>query len=201
MSDEPRDTFTIGGPEETPAEQNPPSQFIGLVIGTQTHTVYAVLNPKDDAELGSPRHVATFQGDYHTDEPVELAKVERNTVETATSISALEAMIDARYGSSGERALRPKAADSLEPMVGMVVGTTSRMVYTLTNPTENAELDNPRLLLVQGEEPEPMMMVIVPRGAHSAEMTPDDVVARITQWYAERALNSPPDEGPDTITA
>lgn len=88
--------------------------------------------------------------------------------------------------------------------IGAIVGAVSGTVYAVINPDEDAELDNPRLLLLQAhpetlppydeekdEQPppipgerEPMAMVRIPRGDYMAALTMQDVadiIARLTQ--------------------
>jgi hypothetical protein len=52
----------------------------------------------------------------------------------------------------------------MSDFIGAVVGANTGTVYAIVNPTFDSELENPRLLLIRGEETEAIRMVRIPRG-------------------------------------
>lgn len=62
-------------------------------------------------------------------------------------------------------------------MVGLVTGATTGKVYAVINPDEDAQLDNPRYLLIQIEEAqrEPLTMVKVPLAEYMGLKAPADL--------------------------
>jgi hypothetical protein len=57
--------------------------------------------------------------------------------------------------------------------IGLIVGFQSRRVYSVYNPDDDAELDNPRLLLLTNENHEPVAMVKVLRTDYMSDLSPD----------------------------
>jgi hypothetical protein len=53
----------------------------------------------------------------------------------------------------------------MSDFIGAVVGANTGTVYAIVNPTFDSELDNPRLLLMRGEQTEATRMVRIPRSA------------------------------------
>jgi hypothetical protein len=75
--------------------------------------------------------------------------------------------------------------------IGLICGALTNRVYAVHNPDHDSELDNPRLLLIQNEEKEPVQMIKVERGKYMAALTPDHVQEIVDEHY--RSLPSPPD--------
>lgn len=50
--------------------------------------------------------------------------------------------------------------------VGVIVGTISGQAYAVINPDFDWELDNPRFLLMQNSNREPLRLAKVPRGEY-----------------------------------
>lgn len=82
--------------------------------------------------------------------------------------------------------------------IGMIIGTTTRQVYAVLNPDDDSELDNPRHLLLQNEEKEPVKMVKVDRADYGDCTTPDDLGLLINKYYV---LSSFVAEGEEHIDA
>ena len=55
--------------------------------------------------------------------------------------------------------------------IGAVVGANTGTVYAIVNPTFDSELDNPRLLLMRGEQTEAIRRVRIPRGDYMGALT------------------------------
>jgi hypothetical protein len=54
--------------------------------------------------------------------------------------------------------------------IGVIISANSNTIVAVINPDDDEELDNPRLLLIQGTK-EPLMMVKVPRGDYMGAMS------------------------------
>jgi hypothetical protein len=66
--------------------------------------------------------------------------------------------------------------------IGVIRSLNTGMIIAVINPNDDGELDNPRLLLMQGTG-EPLMMVKVPRGDYMGALSMDqvaEIVERIT---------------------
>jgi hypothetical protein len=66
--------------------------------------------------------------------------------------------------------------------IGVIRSLNTGMILAVINPNDDSELDNPRLLLMQGTG-EPLMMVKVPRGEYLGALSMDqvaEIVERIT---------------------
>ena len=85
--------------------------------------------------------------------------------------------------------------------IGLIVGTTTRRVYAVLNPDKDEDLDNPRHLLLQNEEKEPIRMEKIDRGAYEICMTPEEVDAVIHAYYIQKYFrpNDPPPGGEEYI--
>ena len=93
-------------------------------------------------------------------------------------------------------------SDNLSKYIGIIVGTSTGRPYAVINPGSDHELDDPRHLLLQNDQREPVKMVKVDRGAYEACMTPEDVATLLEQWYkdeAARIMREPPYDGPTYI--
>jgi hypothetical protein len=84
---------------DEPEVSEPLSEFIGLIVGWTTRTVYAVINPRSDHELDNPRHLL-LQNDKH--EPVRMVKVARGKYEESMSMDDVNALISAWYVETSE---------------------------------------------------------------------------------------------------
>lgn len=65
--------------------------------------------------------------------------------------------------------------------IGVIISANSRTIVAVINPDDDKELDNPRLLLIQGTR-EPLMMVKVPRGDYDKALSMEDV-ARLVETF------------------
>ena len=65
--------------------------------------------------------------------------------------------------------------------IGIIVGANTGEVKAVINPNHDSELDNPRFLLLQGGEHEPMRMIKTPRGEYMGALTMDDVAKLVTK--------------------
>jgi hypothetical protein len=72
--------------------------------------------------------------------------------------------------------------------IGLIVGQMTRTCYSVFNPDDDAELDNPQLLLLQNEEKEPVQMVKVARGDYSRCMSLEGLHNLIGAYYAKHGL-------------
>lgn len=72
--------------------------------------------------------------------------------------------------------------------IGLIVGAMTRTVYSVFNPDDDSQLDNPQLLLLTNEEREPVQMVKVERGAYATCMSPDDLYKLLEEYYASRGM-------------
>jgi hypothetical protein len=66
--------------------------------------------------------------------------------------------------------------------IGVIRSLNTGMILAVINPNDDSELDNPRLLLMQGTG-EPLMMVKVPRGDYMGALSMDqvaEIVERLT---------------------
>jgi len=66
--------------------------------------------------------------------------------------------------------------------IGVLRGVLSKRVYAVINPDEDTQLDNPRFLLIQNEEMEPVRLVRIPRGDYMTATSMDDV-ARLSDAH------------------
>jgi len=159
--------------------------FIGLIVGARTRTLYAVLNPDNEKEIDNPRHLLTMAADFDIKEPIAMLRIEHGAFEIAESLEDIDTIIDAYYGDRVTRQSRVKAAHSAEPLVGVIIGTATRAVYMLHSFTNNADLDNPRLLLTQNDKKEPVTMITLSRGTDADELNFNEVSDLINTWYAQ----------------
>jgi hypothetical protein len=58
----------------------------------------------------------------------------------------------------------------MQDYIGVIISANSNTIVAVINPDDDVELDNPRLLLIQGTK-EPLMMVKVPRGDYMGAMS------------------------------
>lgn len=63
----------------------------------------------------------------------------------------------------------------MSAFIGVIVGGETGQIYAVVNPDDDAELDNPRLLLLRVAGGEPMRMVRVPRGDYMGALSMEDV--------------------------
>lgn len=68
-----------------------------------------------------------------------------------------------------------------QDFIGVIVGANSGTPVAVINPDDDSELDNPRLLLIQGSE-EPLAMVKVPRGDYLGAMSMDQVAELVAKF-------------------
>lgn len=68
-----------------------------------------------------------------------------------------------------------------QDFIGVIIGTNSGTPVAVINPTDDSELDNPRLLLIQGTS-EPLQMVKVPRGDYLGAMSMDQVAELVAKF-------------------
>jgi len=59
--------------------------------------------------------------------------------------------------------------------IGLLVGANTDRVYAVINPDHDHELENPRHLLIQNEEKEPVRLIKVARGDYHNTLTFKDV--------------------------
>lgn len=68
--------------------------------------------------------------------------------------------------------------------IGVIREALTGTIMAVVNPDSDAELDNPRLLLLKGAGPEAMQMVKVPRGAYEGALSMDDVARLVAELTA-----------------
>ena len=66
--------------------------------------------------------------------------------------------------------------------IGVLRGVLSKRVYAVINPDDDGQLDNPRFLLIQNEEMEPVRLIRIPRGDYMAATSMDEV-ARLSDAH------------------
>jgi hypothetical protein len=59
--------------------------------------------------------------------------------------------------------------------IGVLRGVLSKRIYGVINPDDDAQLDNPRFLLIQNEEMEPVRIIRIWREDYMAARSMDDV--------------------------
>jgi len=69
-----------------------------------------------------------------------------------------------------------------QDFIGVIISANTRSVIAVINPSDDSELDNPRLLLIQTESGEPMMMIKVPRGDYMGAMSMEQVAELVEQF-------------------
>lgn len=65
--------------------------------------------------------------------------------------------------------------------IGVIRDALTGRIVAVVNPDGDAELDNPRLLLLKGADPEAMQMVKVPRGDYEGSLSMDDVAKLVAE--------------------
>jgi len=65
--------------------------------------------------------------------------------------------------------------------IGVIVAANSNTPVAVINPSDDSELDNPRLLLIQGTG-EPLMMVKIPRGEYMGLLSMDQVAEIVKKF-------------------
>jgi len=70
----------------------------------------------------------------------------------------------------------------MSEFIGVIISANTRSVVAVINPGNDSELDNPRLLLIQSENGEPMMMIKVPRGDYMGALTMEDVAELVERF-------------------
>ena len=68
--------------------------------------------------------------------------------------------------------------------VGVLRGVLSKRIYAVINPDDDVELDNPRFLLMQNEEKEPVALIRVSRGEYMGAFRMEqvaEIVDRLTK--------------------
>lgn len=70
-----------------------------------------------------------------------------------------------------------------QDFIGVIIGANSGTPIAVINPTDDSELDNPRLLLIQGTS-EPLMMVKVPRGDYLGLMSMQQVADLVAKFQS-----------------
>ena len=73
------------------------SQYIGLIVGTTTRSVYAVVNPEHNDELDNPKHLLLRN---ELREPVQMVKVERGAMEACMTPEDVETLINQWYATT-----------------------------------------------------------------------------------------------------
>lgn len=68
-----------------------------------------------------------------------------------------------------------------QDFIGVIVTAYSSTPIAIINPDDDSELDNPRLLLIQGTN-EPLMMVKVPRGDYMGALSMDQVAELVARF-------------------
>lgn len=68
-----------------------------------------------------------------------------------------------------------------QDFIGVIVTAHSGTPIAIINPDDDSELDNPRLLLIQGTN-EPLMMVKVPRGDYMGALSLDQVAELVARF-------------------
>ena len=61
--------------------------------------------------------------------------------------------------------------------IGVIFGANSGRIYAVVNPTDDRELENPKLLLIQNQDGEPMMIVRISQEEYAACVSQDDLDA------------------------
>ena len=69
-------------------------------------------------------------------------------------------------------------------LIGVLRGVISKRIYAVINPDDDAELDNPRFLLIQNEEKEPVALIRVSRDDYMGALTMEHV-AEIVERLSE----------------
>jgi len=69
----------------------------------------------------------------------------------------------------------------MSDFIGVIIAANTGNVIAVINPSFDSELDNPRLLLIQGTK-EPLMMVKVPRGDYMGLMSMDQVAELVERF-------------------
>jgi hypothetical protein len=59
--------------------------------------------------------------------------------------------------------------------IGVLRGVLSKRIYGVINPDDDAQLDNPRFLLIQNEEMEPVRLIRIWREDYMTATSMDDV--------------------------
>jgi hypothetical protein len=59
--------------------------------------------------------------------------------------------------------------------IGVLRGVLSKRIYAVINPDDDVQLDNPRFLLIQNEEMEPVRLIRIPREDYMTATSMDDV--------------------------
>lgn len=67
----------------------------------------------------------------------------------------------------------------MSPSIGVLIGAISRRVYAVINPDDEAELDNPRWLLIQNDEKEPVVLLRIARDDYMAATSIEEVAALV----------------------
>jgi hypothetical protein len=65
--------------------------------------------------------------------------------------------------------------------IGVIIAANTGTPVAVINPSDDSELDNPRLLLIQGSD-EPLMMVKVPRGDYMGAMNMQQVADLVDKF-------------------
>ena len=68
-----------------------------------------------------------------------------------------------------------------QDFIGVIIAANSGTPIAVINPDDDSELDNPRLLLIQGTS-EPLIMVKVPRGDYMGLMTMQQVAELVERF-------------------
>lgn len=68
-----------------------------------------------------------------------------------------------------------------QDFIGVVIGANSGTPIAVINPTDDSELDNPKLLLIRGSD-EPLTMVKIPRGDYLGAMSMDQVAELVAKF-------------------
>lgn len=68
-----------------------------------------------------------------------------------------------------------------QEFIGVIVTAYSGTPIAIINPDDDSELDNPRLLLIQGTN-EPLTMVKVPRGDYMGALSMDQVAELVARF-------------------
>lgn len=68
-----------------------------------------------------------------------------------------------------------------QAFIGVIIGLNTGTPVAVINPDDDSELDNPRLLLMQGSG-EPLMMVKVPRGDYLGAMSMQQVSELVAKF-------------------
>ena len=68
--------------------------------------------------------------------------------------------------------------------IGVVISAESGSIHAVINPDDDAELDNPRMWLIQNDRKEAMKLIRVPRGDYMAALSLDDVAKLVEKLQA-----------------